>query len=447
MLSTHSIGPTLGIDFGTTNSSIAFNGGNGEVELVSFPTGTATTESFRSVLYLEQQRHASRTQIKGFTGPQAIEHYLRAEHKGQLIQSLKSYLTSRTLTGTEVFGRRYTIEDLIARILTDLRLSAERQLGRPVRQATVGRPVRFVGSESDEDDDFAVQRLRQAFIHAGFESVEFEMEPIAAAYAYESTLDHDELILIGDFGGGTRDFSLVHVGPGVRARGRTAKDLLGNSGLGLAGDAFDARIVRKLVSPALGSDSFERSYAHAPDRPASIIPAAPAWIYANLERWHYLSFLKTRNVAEILKSARARAQEPEKIEALINLIEEDLGYQLHQPVQRLKVDLSNHESAKFRFRDGSMDLAATVERAEFEGWIAEDLQAIERCVDTLLATSNISAREVDRVFLTGGTSFVPAVRRIFESRFSSSRVRTGNEFTSVARGLALRPEEVRVRGY
>ena len=205
------------------------------------------------------------------------------------------------------------------------------------------------------------------------------MEPIAAAYAYESTLDHDELILIGDFGGGTSDFSLLHVGPGVRARGRTAKDLLGNSGLGLAGDSFDARIVRKLVSPALGSDSFERSYAQASDRPANIIPAVPAWIYANLERWHYLSFLKTRNVAEILKSARARAQEPEKIEALINLIEEDLGYQLHQAVQRLKIELSRQESAEFWFRDGSMDIVAEVRRSDFEGWIADEL-AVDRAV-------------------------------------------------------------------
>jgi hypothetical chaperone protein len=270
----------------------------------------------------------------------------------------------------------------------------------------------------------------------------FEMEPIAAAYAYESTLHHDELILIGDFGGGTSDFSLLHVGPGVRGRGRTAKDLLGNSGLGLAGDSFDARIVRKLVSPALGSDSIERSYAQAADRPASIIPAVPAWIYANLERWHYLSFLKTRNVAEILKSARARAQEPEKIAALINLVEEDLGYQLHQAVQRVKMDLSHEESAEFRFRDGSMDIVATVSRADFEGWIADDLQSIERCVDGLLVASNIAPHEVDRVFLTGGTSFVPAVRRIFEARFSAARVRTGNEFTSVARGLALRAAEM-----
>jgi len=438
---------SIGIDFGTTNSSIALAQPDGAVELVSFHTAVAATESFRSVLYLEQQKNAARTQIKSFTGPAAIGHYLEAEHKGRLIQSLKSYLTSRTLTGTEVFGRRYTIEDLISRILTDLRNGAEQQFGQPVRHVTVGRPVRFVGADTDEDDTFATQRLRSAFLHAGFESVEFEMEPIAAAYAYEATLDHDELIMIGDFGGGTSDFSLVHVGPGVRARGRTANDLLGNSGLGLAGDAFDARIVRRLVSPALGSDSFERSYAQAADRPASIIPAVPAWIYANLERWHYLSFLKTRNVSEILKSARARALEPEKIEALINLIDEDLGYQLHQAVQRLKIDLSHHESAEFRFRDGSMDIVATVSRSDFEAWINDDLRSIERCVDNLLAETNTSAREVDRVFLTGGTSFVPAVRRIFETRFTASRVRTGNEFTSVARGLALRAQETSLTGH
>jgi hypothetical chaperone protein len=441
MLSTRTTDSALGIDFGTTNSSIALARGGGAVELVSFPTLTGATESFRSVLYLEQRKHAGRSSIKSFTGPQAIEHYLEAEHKGRLIQSLKSYLTSRTLTGTEVFGRRYKVEDLIARILTDLRLSAERQFGEEVRHATVGRPVRFVGAENDEDDAFAVERLRGAFLHAGFESVAFEMEPIAAAYSYESTLDHDELILIGDFGGGTSDFSLLHVGPGVRRRGRAAKDLLGNSGLGLAGDSFDARIVRKLVSPALGSDSLERSYSHAVDRPAPIIPAVPAWIYANLERWHYLSFLKTRNVAEILRSARARAEEPEKIEALINLIEEDLGYQLHQAVQRVKIMLSHEESAEFRFRDGSMDIVATVRREEFEGWIADDLQSIERCVGGLLAECNVGAHEVDRVFLTGGTSFVPAVRRIFEKRFTAPRIRTGDEFTSVARGLALRAAE------
>jgi hypothetical chaperone protein len=129
------------------------------------------------------------------------------------------------------------------------------------------------------------------------------------------------------------------------------------------------------------------------------------------------------------------------VEALVNLIEEDLGYQLHQAVQRLKIDLSHGESAEFRFRDGSMDIVATVSRTDFESWIRDDLRSIERCVDGLLAVSNVSEAEVDRVFLTGGTSFVPAVRRIFEERFTAERVRTGNEFTSVARGLALRAAE------
>jgi hypothetical chaperone protein len=425
---------SIGIDFGTTNSSIARAFPGGDVELVSFSTAVAATESFRSILYLEQHKQAGRSQVKSFTGPTGIEHYLAAENKGRLIQSLKSYLSSRTLTGTEVFGRRYIVEDLISRILTDLRQSAERQFGEPVRHATVGRPVRFVGAENSDDDDFAAGRLREAFLHAGFESVEFEMEPIAAAYAYESTLDHDELILIGDFGGGTSDFSLLHVGPGVRARGRSAKDLLGNSGLGLAGDTFDARIVRKLVSPALGADSLARSLN-------KLLPAVPAWIYANLERWHYLSFLKTRNVNQILKSAHANALEPQKIEALINLIDEDLGYQLHQAVQRLKIELSHEETARFQFRDGSMNIQSVVMREEFESWIVDDLESIERCVDGLLETSGVEASAVDRVFLTGGTSFVPAVRRIFETRFTAPRVRTGNEFTSVARGLALRALE------
>jgi hypothetical chaperone protein len=428
----------IGIDFGTTNSSLALATG-GAVELARFSSAGGSTESFRSVLYLEQHKKAGRRHVQSWTGPWAIEQYLEAEHKGRLIQSLKSYLPSRLLTGTEVLGRHYTLEDLISRMLADLRLHAERQFGVPVRHATVGRPVRFAGAENAADEAYALTRLRHAFTLAGYEQVEFEMEPVAAAYAYESTLDHDELIMIGDFGGGTSDFSLLHVGPGVRGRGRRAGDLLGSSGVGLAGDAFDARIVRKLVSPALGADSVARSGK-------KILPALPAWIYANLERWHYLSFLRTRAVMELLKSARARTFEPEKIEALIMLVDEDLGYQLHQSVQRVKFELSRSERAEFRFQEGALDLRMAVTRAEFESWISDELEKIAQCVDGLLAASGVDARVVDRVFLTGGTSFVPAVRRIFETRFGRERVRTGNEFTSVASGLAMRARETMALG-
>jgi len=424
----------IGIDFGTTNSSIGLARGGSGVELVRFPQNGGSTEAFRSLLYLEQVKGPARSTLRSWTGPAAIEQYLLADTKGRLIQSLKSYLSSRTLTGTEVFGRRYTIEDLIARMLTDLREHAERQFGTPVRFATVGRPVRFVGAETDADNAFALSRLKKAFHKAGYESVDFEMEPVAAAYHYESTLDHDELILIGDFGGGTSDFSLLHVGPGIRKRGRAPSDLLGNSGVGLAGDAFDARIVRNLVSPRLGAGSCARSMN-------KVLPAVPNWVYFKLERWHHLSFLRTGSVMTMLKSSRAQALEPEKIEALIHLIEEDLGYQLHRAVQRVKCELSSAQRAEFHFVDGSLEIRDTVTRREFEDWIADEIGSIERCVDSLLRTAAVSPRAVDRVFLTGGSSFVPAVRRIFEARFGAGRVRSGDEFTSVARGLALRAGE------
>src|SRR5579863_3483813 len=206
---------TIGFDFGTTNSSIACASRSDEVQLARFPYLDGMTDAYRSLLYLQQVQEGGAKTLKSWTGPEGIEQYLSADVKGRLIQSLKSFLSSRSLLSTEVFGRRYTLEDLIARILRDLREKAEQQFGCKIDSAVVGRPVHFVGAEKPEDDSYAEERLRSAFAAAGYESVEFEMEPVAAAHYYESTLDHDELILIGDFGGGTSDFSLVHVGPGV----------------------------------------------------------------------------------------------------------------------------------------------------------------------------------------------------------------------------------------
>jgi hypothetical chaperone protein len=425
---------SIGIDFGTTNSSIARAHSSDSVQLAEFPYWGILTDAYRSLLYLEQTKEEGRNALKSWTGPEGIERYLSADTKGRLIQSLKSFLSSRTLHGTEVFGRRYTLEDLIARILRDLRAKAEHQFGIEIKSAVAGRPVHFVGAEKPEDDSYAEDRLRSAFHSAGYESVRFEMEPIAAAHYYGSTLDHDELILIGDFGGGTSDFSLVHVGPAVRRREMASGSIVGNAGVGIAGDAFDAKIIRHLVSPALGAGSELRSLG-------KILPV-PNWVYIKLERWHHLSLLKARDVLQMLKGVQAQSLEPEKIKALIHFIKEDLGFNLHRAVQKVKSDLSNAPQATFQFSDGFVDLAAAVERASFEEWISEELVQIARCVDSLLASSGISPKDVDMVFLTGGSSFVPAVRRIFETRFGKKRIRGGNEFTSVARGLALKAMEL-----
>jgi hypothetical chaperone protein len=416
--------PRIGIDFGTTNSSIAMAVA-GEVRLLRFSDDRLSS---RSILYLEKAAKG----MQSSSGATAIERYLDAHREGnrpgRLIQSLKSYLTARNLTGTEVFGRHYLLEELIARILTDLRVHAEAQFGVSVRHATVGCPVRFVGSDSAEDDAFALDRLRAAFVRAGFEAVDFEFEPLGAAWSFQTRAGGQraaETVLIGDFGGGTSDFSLLTLGPGAERK------VLGTAGLPFAGDAFDARIVRKLVSPALGSESLARG--------GKAIPAVPAWIYANLERWHYLSFLRTRAVLDLLTSARKRALEPEKIDALLAIVDEDLGYQLHQAVQRTKLALSAAETADFVFAGpdaGSVELRTSVTRAEFEGWIAPELGQIAAAVDSLLASCGVAPDAVTRVFLTGGTSFVPAVRALFEARFLG-RVVTGDEFTSVAQGLAL----------
>jgi len=408
---------------------------NGDTELAHFPFFGQLTASYRSLLYFEQARSAgdpigAPPATFCWTGPSGIEHYLEAESQGRLIQSLKSFLSTRNMEGTQVFEKKRTIEELIGRVLSDVRQAASRQFGVDIRHATVGRPVRFVGSDSVDDDNYAEDRLADAFSLAGFDSIAFELEPVAAAHQYEHTLDHDELILIADFGGGTSDFSLLRVGPTTRDHGRSDRDLLGNAGVGIAGDAFDAQIVKHLVSPALGSKTMYRSMD-------KLLPL-PQWPYGGLERWHQLSFLKTNDVIEQLEVMRSHALDPDKIGWLIHLIKYDLGYQLHRAVQQLKNTLSATETAEFAFTDGDLELRETVARASFEDWIDRELGLIARCVDGLFKTTGVTPRDVDAVFLTGGSSFVPAVRRIFDTRFGAAKIRTGNEFTSVAMGLARR---------
>jgi hypothetical chaperone protein len=419
----------VGIDFGTTNSAIAVAGAaDASIDMARFQLNDQLTENFRSVLYFEQMRDRLRKSISAMAGPEAIIRYLEAEQKGRLIQSLKSYLASRLLTSTNVLGRSYLFEDLLSFLIRSLKEKSESALGALGTRAVVGRPVRFSGAESKKDEEWAVSRLRASFSNAGFDNVVFEYEPIGAAYYYEMRLDHDELILVADFGGGTSDFSLLQVGPSFR---RTAGDReIATDGVALAGDAFDAKLVRHLVSPLLGQASSYKSL----DKVLQV----PAWIYIKLERWHHLSFLKSKETMNLLKSLRAQSTDPDKIEALIHLVSEDLGFYLHGAVQRTKLELSAQQATTFSFQVPGISISSSVTREQFESWIKEELDAISNCVDGLLQRTNVDRNSVDKVFLTGGSSFVPAVRRIFADRFGSDRLIVGDEFTSVAKGLALR---------
>jgi len=411
----------IGIDFGTTNSSVALARDDYSIEPVRFTTTSGTTETYRSVLYFEPR-------VPGIGGPIAIERYLAADEKGRLIQSLKSFLASRLFTGTNVYGKQFSLEDLITIMLRDIRIQSEDQIGPFDGPIAVGRPVRYSNADTDADNQFALERLTRSLTKAGIGPVIFEYEPVAAAFFYESTLDHDELILIGDFGGGTSDFSALRVGQS--ARRERAHRILGTEGVALAGDAFDSRVVHNLISPKLGRGTEYRSLD-------KILPV-PEWIYSDLSRWHYLSFLKSSDTIEMLRGIRFQSLDPERIAALLHIVQNDLGFYLHQAVQSMKVELSSELAGSFVFEDHVVRMNGKVKRSSFEKWIEPDLEKIRGCVERLLHSTGLDARDVDRVFLTGGSSLVPAVRKIFEDRFDAQRISGGSEFTSVAKGLALR---------
>jgi hypothetical chaperone protein len=421
----------VGIDFGTTNSSLAVVGDDGRTALARFPTRVGETTVFRSVVQFDPERRERNGRLVPESGPRALESQLESGGAGRLMQSLKSFLASRLFTSTSVYGTTLSLETLIGHLLRALRDGAERNLGELGSRAVIGRPVRFAHAREPADEELALGRLRAAFQKAGFTEVELEYEPVAAAYHYEQALDHDELVLIGDFGGGTSDFCLLRVGPGVRHARDGAAQVLGTSGVALAGDAFDGRVVRNLVAPHLGLGSHFRSIF------GRVLPV-PIWIYRHLERWHHLSQLRTPGTLHLLHELKKEAVEPGTLEGLLHLVDHDLGFPLYGAVESAKLALSQAELARFAFQDGPIDIEEPLARVDFEAWIASELGSICTCVDGLLAETGVAAGDVDCVFLTGGSSLVPAVRRIFEQRFGETRLRSGGELTSVASGLALR---------
>lgn len=416
----------FGLDFGTTNSALALADADRTVELAHFGAGS----TFRSILYFEQDDASQSGKLRVVAGPEAIQSYLLTRTPGRMIQSTKSYLASRLFSQTQIFNQTFSLEELIGILLRYLRKSAESQFGELGAKLVVGRPVHFSGTKNQADDDFAVDRLRNAFAHAGFDDVHFLPEPVAAAYKYQQSLDHDELVLIADFGGGTSDFSLVTLQPKTAATNALGDQVIGNAGVGIAGDTFDSKLVRHLVAPMLGLGSQYKSQF------GKLLPV-PNWFYEHLERWHYLSFLKTRKNMELLKQIRFQALEPQKLDALIDLVDHDLGYRLYQAIEAVKCRLSEQRHSQFHFSEAAIAIERSTSRGDFEQWIAPEIGAITACVDRLLANCNVAVQDVDTIFMTGGSSFVPVIRAIFERRFPHAPIRAGQEFTSVAEGLAL----------
>ncbi|MBS0559391.1 MAG: Hsp70 family protein [Proteobacteria bacterium] len=410
--------PLIGVDFGTTNSVVAILQGDGSVTTRRYAVGQADLDVFRTVLCFWNEEKHGRIVRHHAAGPYAVEAYLDDPLDSRLIMSMKTYLAQRSFTQTNIMGRLFTLERMVGLFLTEL-------LGRDVAGARIvaGRPVRFAGEFAD--DAFGEERLRASFADSGFAAIDVALEPEAAGYRFARTLTAPATVLVGDFGGGTSDFSVIRFDPSGAAR----VSPLGYAGIGIAGDTFDYRIIDAVVSPLLGKGD---TYTVMGKR----LPVPPEY-FAGFARWHRLSLMRTpRTLREIGEVAAASAH-PERLRALIRLIEEELGYQLYQTVSAVKAELSRSETAVLRFAHAGIDIDRTIERQEFEAWIEDDLRQISATIDLALTRAGLRAEEIDRVFLTGGTSFVPAVQALFAGRFGVEKVSGGGEFVSVAEGLAL----------
>ena len=413
----------LGLDFGTTNTVLSWAHPHAPADPVVFKFLTNRLFSFRSALCFWNEGDDDHPKVVTEAGPWAIERFIELSGDCRFIQSLKSFAASKLFEQTYIYGSAWRFEQLFAAFFKNLRGHAHPQLDHLPKDVLVGRPVEYAGNRPDAK--LAMERYQAALAPFGFERIRQVYEPVAAAFFYAQSLEESATVLVADFGGGTTDFSIIHfdVSPkGLRA------EALGHSGVGIAGDRFDYRIIDNVVLPQLGKGTAYRSMGKSLEMPRSC--------FASFAQWHELSVMKTSRDFRDFREVARFSEAPELVGRFIRLIESDQGYTLYKSISDTKEALSEQEAAPFEFRGPGFEIRDTVTRAQFESWIAPELEAIEAALETALGNASITLADVDRVFLTGGTSFVPAVRRIFESRFGPSRVEAGNEFVSIANGLA-----------
>lgn len=417
----------VGIDFGTTNSVVALASVDGQVNLVDFAGPTGSSSVFRSALCFWQddgaQAGLGRAGLAHDAGPWAIAEFLDFPQGCRFLQSFKSVAANTTFEHATLFEKRLRFEELGQIFLDHLRDHGGDALRNLPERIIVGRPVRYVGARPDP----ALARARyDAMFSLLGRPVHYVYEPLGAAYGFASRLTDPATLLVADFGGGTSDFSIVRVAaPGTPRRCVP----LGSAGIGIAGDRFDFRIMDRLVLPLLGKGGTYRSF----DKLLEI----PSGHFADFGDWSRLALMRNRKTLGQLAKLQQTATDQAAIGRMIAVVENELGYPLYEAVGRLKRDLSSGTEAEFSFAGPDLSIASHVSRTDFESWIAPDLARIAQTLDGMLAQSGLRTDQIDHVFLTGGSSLIPAVRQLFEQRFGADRIATGNELTSIAHGLAL----------
>lgn len=412
-----------GIDFGTSNTAVVL-WRDGEVLPVEVDPSSAIPLTIPTLLYFP-------TTGSPAYGQAAIQQYLGADMAGRLIQSIKRYLPSEGFRTTVVSGVSRTIEDLLSGFLIRCRSAVEAQAGEPVTRVLLGRPAVF--HTDPARDRLAQRRLEQGARAAGFQEIAFQLEPIAAARAFERGLSEDRLCMIGDLGGGTSDFTVIRLGPGRVGRTDRRGDVLGSGGVDVGGNDVDARLIHAKVLPHFGFGCRWKPLDRWVPLPTALHHAAT--------RWHRLCVeaAEPKNL-RWLDQAVPRSDDPEGLRRFRIFLARNAGYALFRSVERAKVELSGATQTILEFHETDIELTEPVTRAELDRAISPELDRLERAMDGLLASLGLSHADVDTVFLTGGTSLIPSVRALFDARFAG-RILAPEAFTAVGLGLGVEAGE------
>jgi hypothetical chaperone protein len=341
---------------------------------------------------------------------------------GRLLRSLKSALSSDH-TGTDIFGHVYTLEELIAIYLRALRERVGAELGREVEGVVLGRPVTFVDSGTEADNQRAEDRLRRAAEMAGFREVTFELEPVAAALHYELTVQEPQNVVVFDFGGGTLDITVMRVGGDSAGR-----QIFSTGGVGIAGDVFDQRIIERLLL-----DHFGRGTTWGDDE-----APFPDQYTDPLVHWQTILLLNRPETFDFLRRARLTSSHPERLQALESLLMNNYAMRMVDQVEQAKIALSSDHFATIQLTGEDIDIWQPITRSQFETFIADALRRIEACLLDTVERSGLDVDEIDAVVRTGGSAQIPCFIEMMERIFGSEKVVLSSVFSGVTSGLAIR---------
>ncbi|MWV15596.1 Hsp70 family protein [Pseudomonas sp. L-22-4S-12] len=405
----------LGIDFGTSNSTVGWWRAGVE-PLLELEDGKITLPSV--VFFNTEER-------RPVYGRLALHEYLDG-YEGRLMRSLKSLLGSKLLKSeTTVLGSALPFRDLLGFFIGELKKRAETFAGREFEQVVLGRPVFFVDDDPVADQE-AANTLVAVANKLGFKDVSFQFEPIAAAFDYERTVTREERVLIVDIGGGTSDFSLIRLSPERRDQADRQSDILATGGVHIGGTDFDKQLSLEGVMPLFGYGSRMKSDAFMPTS-----------YHLNLATWHTINAVYAQKSQLALQNMRYDIVDPSGIDRLFKLIEQRAGHWLAMQVEEGKIALTEHDQHRIDLQRVESGLQVLLDRPLFDQAIGGLLERVTASVAELLQQAGVKAEEIDTVFFTGGSSGIPALRQSICALLPNARATEGNTFGSIGSGLAI----------